>query len=119
MATPKLNILAAGIPRGPLGARKGAAPQGRPTTGRPKADHRSKKGYTGTRAGLGRQPNGTVARSGPKGPRAFAGSVQLPNRVGVRHDAVEFHPAATAGRTPSLMTRIGEKLRRTAAAIGL
>ncbi len=73
-------------------------------------NNRSKKGYTGTRAGLGRTPVGTVMRSGPQGPRAFGGATQLPRRG-------EAARAAVANR-PSLMTRIGGRLKRTAAAFG-
>lgn len=75
----------------------------------------SKKGYTGTRAGLGRLPNGTVARSGPGGPRRFAGAVLLPKRMTGLPAAAGPRPA----RQPSLFARVGAKMRRAAAAFGL
>jgi hypothetical protein len=84
----------------------------RKESGREKqADHRSKKGYAGSSAGLGRSKVSptTVFRSGPKGPvGSFGHSVQLPNRGPVPSGAVSFTPASR----PSLMTRIGRGLRR-------
>ena len=82
-------------------------------------NNRSKKGYTGTRAGLGRNPRfgkepgshipGPVFRQGPKGPGgARFESVRLPNRS---------RPASPPAQ-PSLLTRIGHRMRRAAGAFG-
>jgi len=72
----------------------------------------SKKAYTGTLAGIGRH-GGVVFRTGPGGPSRFAPSVQLPARHSISAGAVTYRPAPR----PSLMTRIGRKLRRPAAAL--
>ncbi len=100
---------AVGIPQfgGQIG-RKDSTAAGRSRS--PRSNNRSKKAHTGTVAGIGRTPLGTVRRSGPGGPRAFGGSTQLPRRG-------EAARAAVANR-PSLMTRIGGRLKRTAAAFG-
>jgi hypothetical protein len=66
-------------------------------------------------------PHATVFRSGPQGPRRFAGSVRLPNRQRIpaasRTGAptVEFRAYTKSSPRPSLMTRIGRKLRGAAA----
>jgi hypothetical protein len=69
----------------------------------------SKKGYTGTRAGLGR---------GYRDLRRQTAPTTLPPRARGTAAQVEFHPAASS-RPPSLMTRIGQRIRRSAAALGL
>lgn len=82
------------------------------------ADHRSKKAYTGTLAGVGRGKIGgvpVVYRQGPQGPRAFGGSTQLPRRGSISSGAVNF---TAASPKPGLMTRVGQSLRRRAAALG-
>jgi hypothetical protein len=79
--------------------------------GEKQANHKSKKGYTGSVAGVGRGHIGgqpTVFRGGPRGPSAFGRSVQLPNRQPVPAGGVEFKPAAR----PGLMTRVGRQLRK-------
>lgn len=97
------------VPEGPAWARR--RDRGGKTT-----DIRSKKAYTGSKAGIGRRNGpGTAFRQGPGGPRRFAPSVQLPHRSPVGSGAVVFTP----GRRPSLMTRIGRRLRGGAAALGL
>jgi hypothetical protein len=72
---------------------------------------KSKKTFTGTRAGIGRatgMQHVTVIRNGPGGPSRFPGAVLLPPRQGRRADqTVDFIPAPR----PSLMTRIGRTLR--------
>lgn len=120
MAKFKLQIGKA-IPAGPMrgGIPRGPGAQHHPAQTRAPRDHRSKKAYTGTVAGLGRTPAGTRIGSGPAGPRRFGGSVSLPARAtgpGVAA-AVQFRPAPP--KPPSLMTRIGQRLRRGAAALGL
>lgn len=90
-------------------------------TSRIMGDRASKKGYTGTRAGVGRPVSRALGRGGsgglPAGPRAHSfNSVQLPKREPGSHRNVEFHPAQT--RPPSLMTRIRDRLTRSAAAFG-
>jgi hypothetical protein len=62
----------------------------------------SKKGYTGTRAGLGRTPIGTVRRSGPGGPRRFGGATLLPPRL----KAQPPRTSTAQARRPSLYQRI-------------
>jgi hypothetical protein len=115
MARPKLNILSGAVPGGPMkvGIPKGG-PRVDPLAGTgaltPKRDHRSKKAYTGTLSGLGRTPSGHVLRSGPKGPGgASFPSTALPPRARGAGPAssVRFQAAPP----PSLMTRIGRKLR--------
>jgi hypothetical protein len=91
-------------PGGPRTPKVAAAPR----------NHSSKKGYTGSRAGLGRQPHGVTTRSGPTGPRAFGGSTQLPPRMRGTAPRVSLRPKA-----PSLFARVGSRMRRTAAAFGL
>lgn len=75
---------------------------------------KSKKAYTGTLAGIGRH-NGVIFRRGPGGPSRFAPSVQLPRRNSISAGGVQF---GSSSARPSLMTRIGHKLRSSAAAIG-
>jgi hypothetical protein len=77
---------------------------------------KSKKAHTGTLAGIGRatgSSHGPVIRYGPGGPLSgsrFPGAVALPKRSGLRSDQdFQFQPAAR----PSLMTRIGRKIRST------
>jgi hypothetical protein len=74
------------------------------------AGRRDKKGYTGSRAGVGRTAAGTVIRQGPTGPRGFARAVRLPNRGKLAPGGYEVN--FTAAPRPSLMTRIGTRLRR-------
>lgn len=73
----------------------------------------SKKGSAGTRAGFGRKGQYDSGRArGPSGPGFGANrspAVQLPSR--------QRFPAAAAA-PPSLMTRIGARMRRTAASLG-
>lgn len=97
-------------PRGPLAVgipaiggqvpRKDQAAAGIP---RAKRNHSSKKGYTGSRAGLGRTPNGTVKRKGPGGPRKFGGSVMLPKMQGA---------TVPRQKAPSLFQRIKRRIGR-------
>jgi hypothetical protein len=128
MAKTRLNIITGGaVPAGPL---KGGLPKGGPRTVGPAASpakshrgagNRSKKSYTGTVAGLGRARTGVRLGSGPKGPGAHAFhavGTQLPARARGTFRDVEFHPAAST-RPPSLMTRIGRRIGRAAAAFGL
>jgi hypothetical protein len=101
------------VPPGPAWASKSDRSGGKI----PKTDHRSKKGYTGTRAGVGRGNIGGVPvtyRQGPQGPRGFGGSTQLPRRGPISSGAVTFQP----GKRPGLMTRVGAALRRRAGALG-
>jgi hypothetical protein len=108
------------VPGGPMA---GPLPKGGPRTARtpgagikrPKQNFSSKKGYTGSKAGLGRMPNGTVKRSGPQGPRGFGGSTLLPKRMQGLPAAAGPRPA----RAPSLFARVRSRLRRAAAAFGL
>jgi hypothetical protein len=123
----RFNIVSSGrsVPSGPLGAPTLAGGGGRQSPVPRVRNNRSKKGYTGSRAGVGRMntAHGTVARSGPQGPRGFGHSVQLPargkigaaDRKGV--PTVQFRGAPASPR-PSLMTRIGRKLRSRVAAFG-
>ncbi len=124
MATVRMRVTTgAATPGGPMAGRipKVGGQQFRPMAGSAGERQRqtrklgSKKGYTGTRAGLGRLPNGTVARSGPGGPRRFAGAVLLPKRMGGVPAAAGPRPA----KQPSLFARVGQKMRRAAAAFGL
>jgi hypothetical protein len=108
----KLNpIIGRPVPAGPVaGGLPAFGGQHPRKTGTDRVNHGSKKGYTGSVGGLGRAPasaGGGAFRSGPQGPRAFGGSVRLPNRS-----------APAEVRHPSLMNRIGSRLRRTAAAFG-
>jgi hypothetical protein len=101
------------VPPGPAFASKSRTSGGKIA---PK-DHRSKKAYTGTLAGVGRGNIGgvpVVYRQGPQGPRGFGGSTKLPRRGSISSGAVEFKPAPR----PGLMTRVGQAIRRRAAALG-
>jgi hypothetical protein len=107
-----------GVPAGPLHFPTPAGgPRVPKTTPAPVRNHRSKKGYTGSRAGLGRMSNGTVFRAGPGGPRRFAGSAQLPPRMTGTASKVSFK--ASKPKAPSIFARIKNRARRTAAAFGL
>jgi hypothetical protein len=99
-------------PAGPLAHKTPIGGPRVPSATRAPRNHRSKKGYTGSRAGLGRSASGTVTRSGPQGPRAFGGSTQLPPRQRGTAGQVSFKPAASKG--PSIFARI----RSRAAAFG-
>ena len=107
--------------RGGLPAFGGTVARPSTTPKRPRADHRSKKSYAGTMAGFGRPVSRASGLGGihPHGARAHAfTSAQLPARqrfAGV--PPVEFHRHASY--KPSLMTRIGNKMRRSAAAFGI
>ena len=99
------------VPSGPLALGIPTGGPRSPRQPRPRQNFRTKKGYTGSRAGLGRLPNGTVLRSGPKGPARFAGSVLLPRRM-------QHLPPQRPVKQPSLFARVRQRMRRAAAAIG-
>lgn len=120
MARPKLNLLSGGpIPGGPMkvgipaGGPRGV-PKDLTATRAMRKSARSKKSYTGTVAGLGRTPHGVRIGSGPKGPgqHTFHGAgVQLPARARGPGIAASVRFKASPPKTPSLMTRIGARLR--------
>jgi hypothetical protein len=69
---------------------------------------KSKKGYTGTVAGLGRATgsrHGTVVRNGPGGPRRFAGAVNLGKRISA---------APAAPKKQSIFARVAKRARAAA-----
>lgn len=96
------RLMAGAAPAGPLagriptGPRYASAAKG---TRPPSPRQAGKKGYTGTRAGLGRTPLGTVSRQGPGGPARFPGAVMLPARIAARG-------STTTARRPTLYQRI-------------
>jgi hypothetical protein len=111
MVGPLINRGGRATPGGPLAHKTPIGGPRVPSASKAPRNHSSKKGYTGSRAGLGRSASGTVTRSGPKGPRAFGGSVNLPPRMRGTASKVSFKPAS---KGPSIFARI----RNRAAAFG-